>query len=195
MDESLRLFIAIDLPSEVKALLHEIQQRLRRHTTAVRWADPQGTHLTLKFLGETRAATVPAIMEGMQHAAARNPVLTLQTEAPGVFPNSRRPRIVWLGVGGDIPALRRLHSDVERFVAPLGFPTEQRPFAPHLTLGRSTKEPRAADYAAISHAVEQTQVLQKIVFSVTEVVLMRSELSPGGARYTPIAQSWLDGAI
>lgn len=192
MDETLRLFIAIDLPAEVKALLHEMQQQLRQHTSAVRWADPHGTHLTLKFLGATRAAAVPAITEGVQHAAARNRRFELQTGDLGVFPNMKRPRVVWLGIAGDVAELRQVQADVERFVAPLGFPSEHRPFSPHLTLGRSGKEPRPADLQSIAEAVQRVAIPRRLAFKVDELVLMRSEPGPGGARYTPIAHVGLD---
>lgn len=194
MDTMLRLFIAIDLPDAVKLLLHEIQQRLRQHAAPIRWADPQGTHLTLKFLGDTRADAVPAIVEGLEHAAARHPPFRLQTADVGVFPNLKRPRVVWLGVSGDMDKLRRLHSAVEQFVAPLGFPSEQRPFAPHLTLGRSGKEPRAADLLAIGAAVQQTTVPRQLTFDVTALILMRSELRAGGAQYSVVAHLPLDAA-
>jgi 2'-5' RNA ligase len=193
MDQHLRLFIAIDLPETVKQLLHDLQTELRRHTNALRWSDPQGTHLTLKFLGSTRADLVPEIVVAMEQAAAHRQPFELQTAALGVFPNPKRPRVAWLGVAGDVAALSRLQADIERFVAPLGFPTEQRPFNPHLTLGRIVKDPSSMQLASISQAVAQTSVLHSVIFSVGEIVLMRSELHPQGARYTPVAHVPLDG--
>lgn len=189
MDETQRLFIAIDLPPEVKALLRQLQTQLSRHTTAVRWADPQGTHLTLKFLGSTPVATIDAVVAGLRQAAAAHHPLTLSTERLGVFPNARRPRVVWLGVTGMIDALGRLRDDVERLIAPLGFPTEDRPFSPHLTLGRTVKEPSAAQLATVAQAVAQTAAPAPIAFDVAELVLMRSELRPGGAKYTPVVHA------
>ncbi|HEX6293103.1 MAG TPA: RNA 2',3'-cyclic phosphodiesterase [Herpetosiphonaceae bacterium] len=194
MDHHLRLFIAIDLPHDVKQLLHDLQAQLRRQTQAVRWSDPQGTHLTLKFLGGTRAALVPAIIEELERAAAGHRPFTLRTDALGLFPNPKRPRVVWLGVTGDLAALEQVQADVERRIAPLGFPTEQRRFSPHLTLGRSPKDPTPDALASMSRAVAQTSVLQKIAFAVDQIVLMRSELRPEGARYTPVAHARLDAS-
>jgi RNA 2',3'-cyclic 3'-phosphodiesterase len=192
MEHDLRLFIAIDLPEDVKRLLGELQARLRQHTQALRWGDPRGTHLTLKFLGSTPAGAVPRIVAALEQAVAGRSTFALHTERLGVFPNLKRPRVVWLGVGGDLPALRSLQADVERYVAPLGFPTEQRVFSPHLTLGRSLKDPSPAQLASIGHALQQTEVLQSIVLSVNGIVLMRSELRPQGAHYTALAQVQLD---
>ena len=193
MDQDLRLFIAIDLPQTVKQLLHDLQTRLRQHTEALRWSDPQGTHLTLKFLGSARATLVPEIVVAMEQAAAHRQPFELQTSTLGVFPNPKRPRVAWLGVAGDVAALSGLQAAVERFVAPLGFPTEQRPFNPHLTLGRTVKDPNSTELASIAKAVAQTSVLHSVVFAVGEMALMRSELQRQGARYTPVARVPLDG--
>ena len=191
MDETQRLFIAIDLPDEVKTLLRALQAQLGRHTQAVRWADPNGTHLTLKFLGEVRVAQIEAVTQGVQQAAHGARPLTLSTAALGGFPNGQRPRVLWLGVAGDLEPLRALQAAVEREIAPLGFPTEQRPFSPHLTLGRSHKDPRPAELVEIGRALAQIAAPQPVSFEVRELVLMRSELRPGGARYTPVAHAGL----
>lgn len=195
MDETQRLFVAIDLPAEVKVLLRALQAQLGRHTQAVRWADPDGTHLTLKFLGSVPVPAIDAVIAGMRQAAHSSGPLTLRTSAPGGFPSGQRPRVLWLGVAGDMDALRTLRDAVEREIAPLGFPTEQRPFSPHLTLGRSYKDPRPAELAEIGRALAQVAAPQPVVFAVREIVLMRSELRPGGARYTPVAHAGLDGSL
>ncbi len=195
MNDMLRLFIAIDLPPEVKSLLTTLQSRLRPRTDAVRWSDPGGTHLTLKFLGNVEASRVDAVTDRMRNAAQQHQPFELQTGELGMFPNRRRPRVVWLGIDGDVGVLSQLQAAVEQCVALLGFPTEQRPFSPHLTLGRSIKDPSSAHLASIGQAVEQTEVPEKIAFMVNEVVLMRSELGPRGARYTPLHHALLDESL
>lgn len=194
MTQVLRLFIAIDLPPEVKQLLGDVQADLRRHTHVVRWADPGGTHLTLKFLGSVEAEDVERIVRGLHAVAARHRAFTLETDHLGVFPNSQRPRIVWLGIRGNVAALESLQQDVEREIAPLGFPTEQRPFRPHLTLGRSAKEPTADEFRALGQAVTAMNVPRSCAIAVDALVLMQSELGPHGARYTPIAHARLDAS-
>lgn len=189
----LRLFIAIDLPEAAKQLMSDLQAQLRRHTQAVRWADPNSTHLTLKFLGSTRADAVPAIVAEMERLAVHHRPFQLQTDALGTFPNLSRPRVVWLGVSGDLPALKALQSDVERYIEPLGFPSEDRAFSPHLTLGRSVKDPDPLQLVSIGAAVQQTKVLRSVALFVREIVLMRSELRPSGARYHTLAHVPLDG--
>lgn len=192
MEPSQRLFVAVDLPLEVKTLLRTLQTQLGQHTGAVRWADPNGTHLTLKFMGEVRESQIEAVTQGMRVATHGHAPLTLRTAALGGFPNDVRPRVLWLGVAGDLDELHALKDAVEREISPLGFPTEQRPFAPHLTLGRSHKDPRPAELTEIGRALAQIANPPPIAFEVRELVLMRSELRPGGARYTPVAHAALD---
>lgn len=180
-----RLFVALDLPMAIKALIAELQTQLRRQqpAAAVRWADPGGAHLTLKYLGETTARA--AIEQQLALLGPQHAPFILETGALGVFPNARQPRVVWLGVGSQavapsVPPILKLQAAVEQQLAPLGFPTEARPFAPHLTLGRTTPSGR---YNA-AHARALTP--PAVVWQVNELVLMRSESGPGGVRYSPI---------
>lgn len=184
--ESQRLFVAIDLPQDVKAALREVQQQLRHAPLAVRWADPSGTHLTLKFLGSTDPVLLPRIQEGLSTAVEGISPFGLATDHLGVFPHFRRPRVIWLGVTGDLAILNQLQAAVEHTIAPLGFPSEQRAFSPHLTLGRSFKDPSPAELTAIGEAVRRARAPQPVSFAVRSIVLMRSELQPTGARYTPV---------
>lgn len=189
--EALRLFIAIDLPPAVRSVLHDAQSRLRGQRVAVRWVNPDGAHLTLKFLGAVEPSRVDDLKDRMQAIAARHNPFALRTGELGVFPDLRRPRVVWLAVNGDRSALQRLRDDVEATIAPLGFPTEDRPFSPHLTLGRTHKDVTPSQRAEVGRAVAQTTAPDCVSFNVNEIVLMRSELAPPGARYTPLMQARL----
>jgi RNA 2',3'-cyclic 3'-phosphodiesterase len=193
-DSTVRLFIAIDLPLEVKALLRSLQATLKPNVSGVRWADPDGTHLTLKFLGNVKYESVDEIKRGMSRAASRIHPFELQTTTLGGFPSLQRPRVIWLGITGDMNTLQTTHAAIEQEIAPLGFPTEDRPYHPHLTLGRSVKQPTSAQLAGIGHALTNTKVPQQVGFEVRDIVLMRSELRPDGAHYTPIAHAALDAA-
>ncbi len=192
MDETLRLFIAIELPDEVQAVLAEARKRLAGRTLAVRWVDVAGAHLTLKFLGATPAHRVEAIKEAVQTVARLHAPFMLRTAGLGVFPRPNEPRVVWIGVEGDVPRLRALHADVERYVAPLGYPTEKRPFSPHLTLGRTVKGATRPEFATIGAAVAAAEAPPAAMWPVGVISLMRSELGPGGARYTAMARVNLD---
>ena len=187
MEASLRLFIAVELTGAVREVLHEAQTALRAQPLHVRWVDPAGAHVTLKFLGTAQQEQVQPIVDGMARAAQFHRPFTLTASGLGVFPSPRAPRVVWLGLKGGTAELRALQADVERFVAPLGFPTERRPFNPHLTLGRTMNNPTPAQHAAIGAAVTGGHPPRPVTWPVAEISLMRSELAPGGARYTRLA--------
>ena len=187
MDESLRLFIAIELPPTVRAALAAARVQLEKNgRLPVRWANPEGAHLTLKFLGETPAEQVEPMIAALERAVGLHNPFSLHTADLGVFPRPQAPRVVWLGVDGEIAKLRALQADVERFVAPLGFPTEQRAFSPHLTLGRADKSTRTQDLAAIGKAVAGADPPARVTWDISQVALMRSELLREGARYTAL---------
>lgn len=188
----LRLFIAIELPPEVQAALRTAQATLARHNLPVRWVDPTGAHLTLKFLGATRPEQVAELTATLEESARGHRPFRLATATLGCFPNPRAARILWLGLAGALPALSALRDDVERRIAPLGFPTEPRPFNPHLTLGRISKDAPHHDAATIGPALAATSAPAAIHWLVRRISLMRSELSPAGPRYSCLARANLD---
>ncbi len=110
----------------------------------------------------------------------------------GVFPNPRRPRVIWLGVDEPTGALSRLHQDVEQAISPLGFPTERRRFSPHLTLGRVKRGRSSAELEALGRYATRARV-RVGTMEVSAVYLMRSDLRPSGAIYTELAECDLQG--
>lgn len=135
----LRLFVALDLPAGAKAALAASCKELQGLLPAgMRWVNPAGIHLTLKFLGAVEAGRVDALLAALRSAAAAGdqPPFPLHLDGLGVFPNRREPRVIWAGVGGDLDRLAKMQRRVEQAMARLGFPEESRAFRPHLTLGR-----------------------------------------------------------
>lgn len=189
MDESLRLFIAVELAPAVRDALRTARAALEKQgKLAVRWVDPDGAHLTLKFLGATPAGRRQAIVDVLTSAARAARPFTLQTAGLGLFPRPQAPRVVWLGVDGELAQLHALQYAVERLVAPLGYPTEARPFSPHLTLGRTQKDAARQELAAIGAAVGRAVPPPVAAWPVSQVVLMRSERLPASARYTVVSR-------
>jgi len=191
-NETLRLFIAVDLSADVRAMLRDTQARLQHQRLPVRWVDPDGAHVTLKYLGVVQPGQVDELATHLAALATRHQPFTLRTGALGAFPDSRRARVVWVAVDGDHAALGRLRDDVEYMIAPLGFPTEERPFAPHLTLGRTHKDVTAQDRAVIGQALTHAAALRVVVWAVDEIVLFRSDSGPAGTHYTAIKRIALD---
>lgn len=191
--EAWRLFIALELPEEVLRAIGRVQADLKSAlgTGSLRWTRPEGIHLTLKFLGDVPDERVKAIEAGIMEAAAQGKPLALRAQGLGCFPNLERPRVLWVGLAGDIAALRALHGEVEQRIAPLGFPTEARGFSPHLTLARTAQGASRTDLAAIGAAASRRDQLEVGAWQATSVSLMRSQLKPDGAVYTCVGEARL----
>ncbi len=187
----IRAFIAIELDEPVKTALADVQRRLREAMPrdSVRWVRPGGVHLTLKFLGNVPAGQVADITRAIEAAAGQGIApFSLTIGQLGCFPNLRRPRVVWVGVQEPTGALARLQGAVEKHIAPLGYPTEKRPFSPHLTLGRTQRRASPADVRRIGEVVGAAGVGQLAAMEVRAVGLIRSDLKPTGAVYTRLAE-------
>jgi 2'-5' RNA ligase len=189
-----RAFIAIELPDTVRALLADLQRSLMRAQNApVKWVAPEAIHLTLKFLGNVESAKIPAIEDAANSATAGSKPFRLETANPGVFPNLRSPRVVWVGLVGDIASLLALQEQVEHALAPLGFPPEGRPFSPHLTLGRVRENASPGERRLLGEALQSLQTNQAASFEVRSISLMRSTLTRAGAMHSCLASTPLSG--
>jgi 2'-5' RNA ligase len=191
--QQLRLFIAVELPGDILATIERTQNQLKNAipSRAAKWVRPNGIHLTLKFLGDVPARELEAIIEKMQAAARGHIAFFLNIEGLGCFPNTKNPRVLWLGLTGNVRHLAALQASVEEEIAPMGYPTEDRGFHPHLTLARSAREAPRDDIAAIGRAAEKG--LGSLgSWRVEGISLMRSNLHPDGAVYTQEAYVQLD---
>lgn len=192
--ERVRSFVAIELPPEVKSALVALEASLRQDKyTFVKWVDPESIHLTLKFLGSVTTDIVPRIARVIEKAVSDFPPFNLQIEGLGVFPNWRKPQVVWVGVGGETNDLMRLQKRVEESLELLGFPREDRPYQAHLTLGRLREGSAPAERLDFSNFVRASKVEIRSSFEVRSVSLMKSQLTPTGAVYTRLAEATLSG--
>ncbi len=189
--DTVRAFIAIELDELLRHKLGDLQDRLRADLPPglVRWVRPEGMHLTLKFLGDVPAAQVPEIAQAVQQACKEHAPFECTLSGLGCFPNTARPRVVWVGIEEPSGVLAVLQRDVDRTVSALGFEPEQRRFHPHLTLGRVKSRDREA-VAALGEYVSRARVKVGTI-QANAVHLMRSDLLPGGAVYTELATAQL----
>jgi 2'-5' RNA ligase len=175
----LRLFVAVDVPGAIKtAIERDVVEPLRPLLSGARWSRPEGRHLTLKFLGEVAEERVGVVGEAVSEAASEHVGFHAAFDVLGGFPTLRRPRVLWIGIGPGSDELTALAASVERTLGPLGFPTEDRPFHPHVTLARF---PKPGVVGALPEPV-----VPRETFVVAELVLFRSQLHPKGARYTAL---------
>ena len=180
------MFLAINLPSDVRRDIVSATAPMRDSAPELSWVDETRLHLTLKFFDDQPAETADAIGATTARVAEGHREMAMRLAGIGAFPNFRRSRIVWMGVEQD-PRLELLHHDIEVACETLGFEVEGRPFRPHLTLAR-VKQPLSEERArALSRAARRVDFDTEVV--VQSLDLMRSELGPGGSRYSTLASA------
>jgi 2'-5' RNA ligase len=188
----LRLFIAIEMPPAWIDALAAVQDQLRRRgLERLRWVRPEGIHLTLAFLGDVAEQRVPDVTNAMTEAAVGRQPFRLALGDPGTFGGPAGPRVLWVGIDGDLGPLNLLQRTVAARVRAAGFPIEGGRFAPHLTLARVPDRLPADMAGRIGSALAGVSVPAAAPFTVSTVALMRSELGPGGARYTRLGAAAL----
>jgi 2'-5' RNA ligase len=183
--EQIRSFIAIELPEEAKKGLARLRKELERDEHRfVKWVDPAGIHLTLKFLGNIPSKRVAEITEAMKKASQGISPFHLEISGLGAFPSLRQARVFWVGVGGEMNQLSRLQQSIDSALAALGFAKEERPFVPHLTLARIREGASPPEKRSFGELVGSTVFEDKYPVEVEAIRLMRSQLTPAGAIYT-----------
>jgi 2'-5' RNA ligase len=199
---TIRTFIAINLPTQVLQMLAATQEQLQEYLRgqgidrSVRWSPIKNLHLTLRFLGDTTARQREQMTARLQEVAAESSPFTLRVDGSGRglggFPNLRQPRVLWSGVGGDIETLKRVQAAVEAAAQGVGFAPEEKPYSPHLTLARAAREADRRALAKVGEAVTDIANVATesapVDFQVDRLIFYRSELGAGGSRYTVLAE-------
>jgi 2'-5' RNA ligase len=187
--QQIRSFIAIELPQEVRAGLHRLQTELKlpQHSF-VKCVAPEGIHLTLKFLGNISPQKVSDITSVMEQASQGVSPFRLQITEVGAFPNMRQPRVLWVGIKGELDKLIAWQKRIDNGLIPLGFAKETRPFTPHLTLARLREGCSPVDRRDLGEQVMKTPVEFNHELTVNSLNLMKSQLLPGGAVYSRLAE-------
>lgn len=188
---TLRAFIALELPPDLKDSLGEVQQAMKRSGAEARWVRPQSIHLTLKFLGNIPSEMVPSIREAIETSARGTSPFEVRVAGTGAFPNERRPRVLWIGLDEPTGALMALQKKLEAALVPLGFGAERRPFKAHLTLARIKSPPRGG---GIIKALESQKDVDLGKITVDKIVLCQSTLKPSGAVYKSLEEVALSKA-
>ncbi len=185
-----RVFIAIELPSDVREELGQVANRLRTRCSGgqLKWVAVTGIHLTLKFLGEIPVSRLEAVRGATATSSAGVGELSLELGSLGAFPSSSRPRVVWVGLEGDVPKLVSLAERLDRGLQAIGFERESRPFSPHLTLARVRPDASLQTQAEIGSVVTRVRPPDRLRFTATEVSLMQSQLRPEGPLYACLAR-------
>jgi RNA 2',3'-cyclic 3'-phosphodiesterase len=193
--DQFRLFVSLALPEEVKDRVQQAQNELRRVLPGpnFRWSRREQFHLTLRFLGDVEATRVEALKEALQAACRELPPLQLRACGIGCFPDLRRPRVLWAGVSDAGGELLRLQQLVQAASDAFTSEKKEERFTGHVTLAR-LKDIRRAEVERLPEAVEGMRARDFGEWTTTSIELMRSELTPQGARHTVLAEIALAGA-
>lgn len=184
----IRSFIAIALPGELKLALSGLQRRFKSAgSPPVKWVEPGNIHLTLKFLGDVDVADIAKITAALEAAVRGVARFNIEAGGLGVFPSMNRIQVIWVGLSGDLEKLGQLQKSIEENLKPLGFPAENRPFSPHLTLARVRDYTRPEERQTLGKLFSATGFETKYKIEVAAVNLMKSQLTPHGPIYTKLA--------
>ena len=179
-----RLFVAVEVDSDVRARLVEVQRILATSGANVKWVEFENIHLTLKFIGEVDATVTHKIGEIVGEAARQVPPFSYSVDGLGTFPEKGPPRVVWAGVGKGAEPLVRLFQLLNRSLVSYGVAFERRRFVPHITLGRVRSKTGGS---SLRSAVEQFADRHFGIVDVDRVLLFESRLTKSGPIYTPVA--------
>ncbi|MFQ5655012.1 MAG: RNA 2',3'-cyclic phosphodiesterase [Planctomycetota bacterium] len=181
----MRAFLAVEIEPRARREVANLIGRLSREVEGVRWVPEANLHVTLRFLGEVEDAEVPVLVDEVREEIAAIEAFDATIEGLGFFPPRGNARVIWVGIGEGKESLIRIAKGVEAGLARSGFSKENRPYTPHVTIGR-VKRPSP------DHRHLDGGSLSPVSFPVAGVTLMESRLSPGGARYTRVARIELD---
>lgn len=183
----IRSFLAFELPDPIKTIVTRISEEVRRGSLDVRWVRPESIHLTVVFMGGFPSEQIPSMGESLAAVCANHGSFSISLRPMGCFPNSRNPRVIWLGIDADLERMSRFRDDLQQALSPFGIKEEERAFRPHLTLGRFRKFGKRQ--TELEQLLAKYKNLASPVCDVNELVLFKSDLKPGGALYAKMS-SW-----
>jgi len=186
-DKTIRAFIAIELPVKIIDCLKEIQDELKHTSNKVTWVKPENIHLTIKFMGDIEADKVNRLTGFLEGAAAKSYSFDISVKGVGGFPTIDNPRILWVGIEDD-KNLSHLYDNLENGLAALGFEKEERPFKPHLTLGRI----KFLKYKkGLKERIERFKDITLGKCRIDSICLFQSRLTPEGTVHTKLKEAKL----
>lgn len=179
----MRCFIAIDIPSGIRESLAKLIFHISAKSSGVKFVQPENIHITMKFLGEVDEKKAQDVIASLKVLSASHSAFSLEIKGAGVFPDPKRPNVLWVGIPESAP-LQALYQEMEASLALLSFEKEARRFSPHLTIGR-VKERHSAGFAVHELLKHSGEVFGS--FEAREICLMQSVLKPSGAEYSTLA--------
>jgi RNA 2',3'-cyclic 3'-phosphodiesterase len=192
--QPIRAFVALPLPPDWSEPLMDIQRALQQRLPSpmVRWTRPEQMHLTLRFLGYLPPEQVPGLEDALGQVGRQINAFRLVAGILGGFPHLQNPRVLWLGLAGDLEALNSLQAQVLQASQPWGDHVEERPFHPHLTLGR-VNAASAEEKRRLAERLADVLLPEFSFWQAQRIELVQSDLQSAGARYTVLTAIPLSG--
>ncbi len=188
MSDIIRTFIGFELPENIISAIGSVQEGLKSYGLKVRWVRPKNIHLTLKFLGDIKVFDIKNVGQVITESVKENGPISLQAKGIGLFPGIKRPRVIWIGLAGQMEPLIGLQKNLDENLERIGFPKENRPFKGHLTLGRIKGK---LNPKTLADAIKEFERFESEVFDLSRIILFKSELTPKGSIYTELMSASL----
>jgi RNA 2',3'-cyclic 3'-phosphodiesterase len=192
MPDTIRTFIAFKLPKNIISSISEIQNRFKSYAFKARWVNLGNIHLTLKFLGDINYTDIEKVSEAIIDAVNSHTPVSLAVKGASVFPGIKRPRVIWVGLTGEIEKLVGIQNDIEKNLEKLGFPREKRPFRGHLTLGRIKGK---INPKKLLDVIKKFEKFESKLFIADKIFLFKSDLKSTSSVYTELMGKRLSGKL
>lgn len=179
----IRSFLAFELPVDIKRIVARVSGEIRNSIRDVRWIKVDNIHLTVAFLGNIQTEEITAVGDAVREVCLGFGPFNISLKGIGVFPNSRNPRVLWIGLDGDSKRMSHFRDALQKQLKPFGVKEEKRKFNPHLTLGRARK--RKMDFHLDDITSRYNNVISPVC-TIHELIFFKSDLKPGGAVYTKL---------
>ena len=183
MPDIIRTFVGFELPEKIRSFISSIQEDLKSNRLDARWVQPKNIHLTLKFLGNINKDDAQKVGAAIFKSAADYAPISLAAKGIGAFPGINRPRVLWIGIKGQIDMLIQLQKSLDDKLEEIGFPKENRPFKGHLTLARVKGR---INQAKLINAIKKYGEFEPKSFIADNIILFKSDLKSTGAVYTKL---------
>ncbi|MDL1962822.1 MAG: RNA 2',3'-cyclic phosphodiesterase [Deltaproteobacteria bacterium] len=183
MPDTIRTFIAFKVPKNIISSIKKIQEDIKSYAFKIRWVDPEKIHLTLKFLGNINYTDIEKVGETLINTVNNYAPISLAVKGAGVFPCIKHPRVIWVGITGEVKKLAGIQKGIEKNLEKLGFPREKRPFKAHLTLGRIKGK---IDPKKLLDAMKKNEEFESELFIADKIFLFKSDLQPTGSVHTEL---------
>lgn len=187
-EKLLRTFISVTLPKKIVSVSNMLKTTVNSKKDNVKWVNPGGIHLTLKFLGHTPLEAIDAINEALKDLVVKHSAIEFVITGTGCFPNIERPRVLWLGVDGNIMQLQIFVGEINKELEKLGFPVDEKEYIPHITVARIKYPPK--DTPDIANFINTSY--EPLDFNINRIRFMSSELFPNGPIYSILGTHFLN---